>query len=106
MFPEEDEEEISNKDVFNMIYFYYKENKLNKKYSETTQQLINYLADYEIYKNEYLIINENIAIDEIDNNDKKIIDNLKYIIDKLEKNKAFKKTIQNFKLEYSIFRSF
>ena len=93
----EEEEETNDKDILKMVYIYYKEKKSNKDNYDTTYQLINYFKNYKDCKKGLLEANQDFIINEIDKNDKKIIDNLKDIIGKLEKTKAFKKTIQNFK---------
>ena len=96
--PDEDEEkEISNKDILKKIYFCHKEKIFSKAYSSMSRQLIDYFTYQDDYQKNFLEADNNYEINKIDKNDTNIIKNLKLIINQLEKTKAFKDTIQNFK---------
>ena len=97
--PDEDEDEISHKDILKMVFLYYKEKKFKAEYSYITGQLINYFKHQDELQKELLKIDNNFEINKIDKNDKIIVENLKLILEKLEKTKAFKNTIKNFKAD-------
>ena len=103
---DEEEEEVEkedNKNILTKFYIYF-DKKKSQEQNSTSSELINYFEFHQVFKNTFSQLSKNFEIKIIDDNDQTIIDNLKFIITQIENTKAFKNTLNNFKVEIDLLK--